>query len=177
MITIRNIPASATALGYELSEGSVVSAMAKDGLDIGDTYIAFPEEMLDSLTWVVGWKHEIIAGEDRRYLEQSEINEMKALKRLLVRLEKLGGRENLADKYDGEDESETDSEPEVRNDQWQGDRNFVLGGRYVSKYNYTCVVLALRDWDVEVCWDANSQVGRVPFWQMTEEFTLVEGAE
>lgn len=103
MITIRNIPASAKALAYEVDERTAVSEMVKHGLDIGDTYIAFPEEMLDSLTWVVGWKHELIAGEDRRWLDESEVNEMKALKRLLVRLEKLGGRQILSDKYEADD--------------------------------------------------------------------------
>lgn len=97
---ITNIPAGARALAHDIGNEGVVDAMRADGLEIEERHIAFPDHMLNSVTWVVGWKWEILYYEDRRDQTPSEINEMEALKRLLTRLKKLGGAEDLAQKYD-----------------------------------------------------------------------------
>lgn len=96
---ISNCPKSAQALAYEESAGGVVTALCKAGLEIGDTFIAFPNHLLNSVTWVVGWKYEIFAGEERRWMDRDEIYEMNALKRLLNRLTKMGGRQDLAEEF------------------------------------------------------------------------------
>lgn len=90
---ISNCKAGAKAIGHDECAGGIVTNLCKLGLEIGDTHIAFPDHLLNSVTWVVGWKHEILFDEERRWQSQDEINEMKALGRLLARLEKLGGRQ------------------------------------------------------------------------------------
>lgn len=94
-IKITNIPASARALGADSSVGGVIHELEKEGLTITNTSIEFPEHLLNSITWVVGWKWEVLYYEDREWQTKQEINEMKALKRLLDRLKKMGGIEAL----------------------------------------------------------------------------------
>jgi len=95
IITITNIKASAKALGYDEAAGGIVTQLCGEGLVLTATSIAFPEHLLNSVTWVVAWKHEILFDEERAYQTKDEINEMRALKRLLDRLKAMGGQDVL----------------------------------------------------------------------------------
>lgn len=175
MVAIRNIKAGARAIGYEETAGGIVTYLCKEhGLVIGNSSLEFPDYLLNTVTWVVGDKYDILAGEDPRWLDADEINEMRALKRLLDRLTKMGGVQEL--EYDTPAEMEM-VEPFKRNEEYQGNRNYRTGDKYASKYGYTCEVLAVEAWSVRVRWDANGQEGSVPFYQMEEDFNLIGGAK
>lgn len=83
------------------SPDSIVALLVGQGLVLDHSGISFPAYLLNSVTWVVAWKHEIIDGEDRRWLSDGEKNEMRNLKRLLDKLKALGGRDELEFNEDG----------------------------------------------------------------------------
>ena len=164
-------PAAARALGFESGENGLVGRLEAAGLVITDTGVQFPAGLLNSVTALVTEKWEIIDGEDRRWLDSSEINEMNALKRLLDRLHLRGGVDKLDPKY--EEDASLDV-PVVRNEQWSGTmRDVKIGQRWTSEDDGEFTVLAIGEWAARVRW-SGGQEGSVRFWQFTEEFTLIE---
>ena len=97
-------PAGAQALAMT-SEGESTTCLIKHGLVITSKGIEFPAYLLDSVMWRVGFAHEILYDEERKWQSSDEINEMNALGRLLTALKKLGGKQNFefddADNYTG----------------------------------------------------------------------------
>jgi hypothetical protein len=90
---IPNVDIEATALGYYTSEG-IVGDLCAAGLVIGDDYIEFPDSILDSVTWMIGWRHELCDPND-----QHDEREYWALDYVLRGLYRRGGKQNLAPEY------------------------------------------------------------------------------
>jgi hypothetical protein len=90
---IPNVDTRATALGYYTSEG-IVGDLCAAGLVIGDDYIEFPDSILDSVTWAIGWRHELCDPEDAH-----DANEYEALGYVLRALYRRGGKQELAPEF------------------------------------------------------------------------------
>jgi|APGre2960657404_1045060.scaffolds.fasta_scaffold02951_9 hypothetical protein len=100
-ITIKNIKASAKALAFENKAGGLGDLLIADGLHIENSSISFPVELLNSVTFLVTDRWDILNDEAQFGDEDSDDrNERMALKRLMIRLNKIGGVDDLDPKYD-----------------------------------------------------------------------------
>lgn len=96
---IRNVNVDATAIGMYTSEG-LFGDLVRAGLVVGSDSIEFPDSILDSVTWAVGWRHEITDPGDGFGVTDEEILEHEEIGRLLDRLYRLGGKQKLAPEFD-----------------------------------------------------------------------------
>ena len=101
-ITIKNIKAGARALGFERKAGGLGDLLIADGLQIGNSEISFPAELLNSITFLVTDRWALL-DDEKKYDDDEDCdvrNERLALKRLMLRLNKIGGVDELNPKFD-----------------------------------------------------------------------------
>ena len=95
---IHNVNVDATAIGL-YTDGGLFGDLERAGLVIGSDSIEFPDSILDSVTWAVGWRHEITDPGDGFGVTDGEILEHEELGRLLDRLYRAGGKQELAPEF------------------------------------------------------------------------------